>query len=190
METLSPYARQFIGDLEKPDVDKIDGLSPSISIEQKSISHNPRSTVGTVTEIYDYLRLLFARCGTQYSPDTGLEVTSQSLDQIFDKVMSIKENTKINILAPVVKGRKGHYKELFEKISSEGFTKVRVDGKLVNIKPGMKLTRYKIHDIDILIDRVIISSKSKMRIYDSLEVGLRYGDGVVIINDGRKVFFV
>ncbi len=188
METLSPYARQFIGDLEKPDVDKIDGLSPSISIEQKSISHNPRSTVGTVTEIYDYLRLLFARCGTQYSPDTGLEVTSQSLDQIFDKVMSIKENTKINILAPVVKGRKGHYKELFEKISSEGFTKVRVDGKLVNIKPGMKLTRYKIHDIDILIDRVIISSKSKMRIYDSLEVGLRYGDGVVIINDGRKDF--
>ncbi len=186
METLSPYARQFIGDFEKPDVDKIDGLSPSISIEQKSISHNPRSTVGTVTEIYDYLRLLFARCGTQYSPDTGLEVTSQTLDQIFDNVMKLKENTKIYILSPVIKGRKGHYKELFEEISSEGFTKVRVDGKLIDIKPGMKLTRYKIHDIDILIDRVIINSSSKMRIYDSLEVGLRYGNGVVIVSDGRK----
>lgn len=186
METLSPYARQFIGDLEKPDVDKIDGLSPSISIEQKSISHNPRSTVGTVTEIYDYLRLLFARCGTQYSPDTGLEVTSQTLDQIFDSVMKMKENSKVNILSPVVRGRKGHYKELFESISYEGFNKVRVDGKLMNIKPGMKLTRYKIHDIDILIDRVIITPKSKMRIYDSLDVALRYGKGVVIVNDGKK----
>ncbi|MCX7832788.1 MAG: excinuclease ABC subunit UvrA [Ignavibacteria bacterium] len=186
METLSPYARQFIGDLEKPDVDKIDGLSPSISIEQKSISHNPRSTVGTVTEIYDFLRLLFARCGTQYSPDTGLEVTSQTLDQIFDSVMRMKENSKINILSPVVRGRKGHYKELFENISYEGFNKVRVDGKLMNIKPGLKLTRYKIHDIDILIDRVVISSSSRMRIYDSLETGLRYGNGVVIVNDGRK----
>lgn len=186
METLSPYARQFIGDLEKPDVDKIDGLSPSISIEQKSISHNPRSTVGTVTEIYDYLRLLFARCGTQYSPDTGLEVTSQTLDQIFDSVMKMKENSKVNILSPVVRGRKGHYKELFESISYEGFNKVRVDGKLMNIKPGMKLTRYKIHDIDIVIDRVIITPKSKMRIYDSLDMALRYGKGVVIVNDGRK----
>ena len=117
METLSSYARQFIGGMERPDVDKIEGLSPSISIEQKTISHNPRSTVGTVTEIYDYLRLLFARCGTQFSPDTGLEVSRQTIDQILDNIHELKDGTRINILAPLIKGRKGHYRELFEEIS-------------------------------------------------------------------------
>jgi excinuclease ABC subunit A len=186
METLSAYARQFIGGIERPDVDKIEGLSPSISIEQKTISQNPRSTVGTVTEIYDFLRLLFARCGVQFSPDTGLAVTRQTLDQILNHVMNMKIGSRINILAPVIKGRKGHYRELFEDISKEGFTKVRIDGEIKDIVPKMKLERFKIHDIEIIIDRVIINENSKMRIYDSLETALRYGEGIVIINDGKE----
>ncbi|MCI0473233.1 MAG: excinuclease ABC subunit UvrA, partial [Ignavibacteria bacterium] len=141
METLSSYARQFIGGIERPDVDKIEGLSPSISIEQKTIAHNPRSTVGTVTEIYDFLRLLFARCGIQYSPDTNLPVTRQSLDQIFESVMKNFQGKKISILSPAVKGRKGHYSELFEEILSDGFTKVRTDSEIREITEGMKLDR-------------------------------------------------
>jgi excinuclease ABC subunit A len=185
METLSAYARQFIGGIERPDVDKIEGLSPSISIEQKTISQNPRSTVGTVTEIYDFLRLLFARCGTQFSPDSGLAVTRQTLDQILDNVFKFKEGTRINILAPIVKGRKGHYRDLFEELGKEGFTKVRVDGEIKDIVPKMKVERFKIHNIEIVIDRVVINQKSKMRIYDSLDTALRYGEGIVIINDGK-----
>jgi len=186
METLSSYARQFIGGIERPDVDKIEGLSPSISIEQKSISHNPRSTVGTVTEIYDFIRLLFARCGTQYSPDTGKTVTRQSLDQIFEKVMMGEEGSKISILSPLIRGRKGHYRELFEEILADGFTKVRVDGAIQDLKEGMKVERYKIHDIDVVIDRLSVTGKSRIRIYDSLEMALRYGDRVLIINDGKE----
>ena len=186
METLSSYARQFIGNIERPDVDKIEGLSPSISIEQKTISHNPRSTVGTVTEIYDFLRLLFARCGNQYSPDTGKEVVRQSLDQIFKIVLKEFLGKNINILSPVVKGRKGHYRELFSEILSDGYTKVRTDGELKEITEGMSLDRFKIHDIEVVIDRVTVAEKSRMRIYDSLELALRYGDGVVIINNGKS----
>lgn len=185
METLSSYARQFIGSIERPDVDKIEGLSPSISIEQKTISHNPRSTVGTVTEIYDFLRLLYARCGTQYSPDTGMAVTRQSLDQIFEIILRDYTDKPINILSPVIKGRKGHYKELFEEIHSDGYTKVRTDGEIREITVGMKLDRFKIHDIEVVIDRVTVNEKSRMRIYDSLELALRYGEGVVIINNGK-----
>jgi len=186
METLSAYARQFIGGIERPDVDKIEGLSPAISIEQKTISHNPRSTVGTVTEIYDFFRLLFARCGTQYSPDTGKAVTRQTLDQIIDHIYNSKPNAKLLILAPVIKGRKGHYRELFEEISSDGFTRVRVDGEMVEIVPKMQVARFKIHDIEIVVDRVQVNAKSKSRIYDSLETALRYGDGIVIINDEKE----
>lgn len=189
MDTLSAYARQFIEDIEKPDVDKIEGLSPSISIEQKSISHNPRSTVGTITEIYDFLRLLYARCGIQFSPDTGKEVTRQTLDQIFEKIISLKEGTKINILSPLVKGRKGHYSELFEEIASDGYTKVRIDGEIKNIEQDMKLERYKIHDIEAVIDRVEVKRKCRTRIYDSLEMALRYGSGTVIINNGNEDMF-
>ena len=185
METLSPYARQFVGGIERPDVDKIEGLSPAISIEQKTISHNPRSTVGTVTEIYDFLRLLFARCGTQFSPDTGKAVTRQTLDQIFEATYKFADGNKINILSPVVTARKGHYKELFEDISADGFTKVRADNEIMDIVPNLKLERFKTHDIDVVIDRVVVNDKSKMRIYNSLEIGLRYGDGIVIINDGK-----
>ena len=186
METLSAYARQFIGGIERPDVDKIEGLSPSISIEQKTISQNPRSTVGTVTEIYDFLRLLFARCGTQYSPDTGRAVTRQSLDQILGRIYELKEGTKISILAPVIKGRKGHYRELFEEISSQGFTKVRVDGEVMDIVPQMKLERFKIHDIEIVVDRLAVNEKAKSRINDSLETALRHGEGILIVNDGKE----
>jgi len=185
METLSPYARQFVGGIERPDVDKIEGLSPAISIEQKTISHNPRSTVGTVTEIYDFLRLLFARCGTQFSPDTGKAVTRQTLDQIFEATYKFADGNKINILSPVVTARKGHYKELFEDISADGFTKVRADGEIMDIVTNLKLERFKTHDIEVVIDRVVVNEKSKMRIYNSLEIGLRYGDGIVIINDGK-----
>lgn len=186
METLSAYARQFIGGVERPDVDKIEGLSPSISIEQKTISQNPRSTVGTVTEIYDFIRLLYARCGTQYSPDSGLPVTRQNLDQIVDVLLSMKDKSKISILAPVVKGRKGHYRELFEEIGSQGFTKVRVDGVTLDINPGMKVERFKIHDIEIVVDRLAVSPKSRDRIKESVETALRHGEGVVIVNDGKK----
>ncbi len=186
METLSAYARQFVGGIERPDVDKIEGLSPSISIEQKTISHNPRSTVGTVTEIYDFLRLLYSRCGTQYSPDTGKAVTRQTLDQILDNILKMPEGTKINILSPVIKGRKGHYRELFEEIASDGFTKVRIDGEIKDIVPKMSIERFKIHDIDVVIDRIKVSASSKMRVYNSLEVGLRYSDGIIIVNDGKE----
>lgn len=186
METLSAYARQFIGGIERPDVDKIEGLSPAISIEQKTISHNPRSTVGTVTEIYDFLRLLFARCGTQFSPDTGKAVTRQSIDQIIEHIFKLKDNTKISILAPVIKGRKGHYRELFQEIGDDGFTKVRVDGNILDITPKMQVERFKIHDIEIVVDRVAVNEKSKMRIYASVETALRHGDGIVIINDGSE----
>jgi len=185
METLSSYARQFIGSIERPDVDKIEGLSPSISIEQKTISHNPRSTVGTVTEIYDFLRLLFARCGTQFSPDTGLAVARQSLDQIFTIILKEFNGKNINILSPVIKGRKGHYRELFSEILSDGYTKVRTDGELREITEGLSLDRFKIHDIEVVIDRVTVNDKSRMRIYESLELALEYGDGVVIINNGK-----
>jgi len=185
METLSAYARQFIGGIERPDVDKIEGLSPAISIEQKTISHNPRSTVGTVTEIYDFLRLLYSRCGTQFSPDSGKPVTRQTIDQILDNIFKEKEGTRISILAPVVKGRKGNYRELFEEISNDGFTRVRVDGEMLEIVPKMQVERFKIHDIEIVIDRVVINEKSKMRIFSSIETALRYGEGLVIINNGK-----
>jgi excinuclease ABC subunit A len=186
METLSAYSRQFVGQLERPDVDNIEGLSPSISIEQKTISHNPRSTVGTVTEVYDYLRLLFARIGTQYCTNCGRRVEKQSVDQIIDSIMQLVEGTKIQILSPVVKGRKGHYRELFEKIVKDGFLRVRVDGEVKEIVKGMRADRYKVHNIDIVVDRLPVKRDLRSRIADSVEVALSFGSGVVIINDGTE----
>src|SRR5437762_602022 len=142
VETLSAYARQFIGGIERPDVDKIEGLSPSISIEQKTISHNPRSTVGTVTEIYDFLRLLFAKCGVQHCTNCGQPVQRQTVEQMMNHIRENMDGKRINILAPVVKGRKGHYRELFEQVEKDGFTKVRVDGEIKDIIPKMKVDRY------------------------------------------------
>jgi excinuclease ABC subunit A len=184
VESLSAYARQFLGLMERPDVDYIDGLSPSISIEQKSVSHNPRSTVGTVTEIYDYLRLLFARVGVQHCTNCGRPVRKQSVDQILDAVMSIGDGTNIQILAPVVKGRKGHYRELFERIQKDGFLRVRIDGEVTEIRKGLKADRYRVHDIEIVVDRVAVKPSSRGRITDSIETALSMGSGTVIVTSG------
>ncbi|HLF13358.1 MAG TPA: excinuclease ABC subunit UvrA [Bacteroidota bacterium] len=184
VESLSAYARQFLGLMERPDVDYIDGLSPSISIEQKSVSHNPRSTVGTVTEIYDYLRLLFARVGVQHCCDCGKPVRKQSVDQIMDAVMGLPDGTNIQILAPVVKGRKGHYRELFERIQKDGFLRVRIDGEVAEIKKGLKADRYRVHDIEIVVDRIAVKSSARSRITDSIETALSMGSGTVIITSG------
>ncbi len=186
VESLSAYARQFLGLMERPDVDYIEGLSPAISIEQKSGSHNPRSTVGTVTEIYDYLRLLFARVGVQFCTECGRKVKKQSTDQIIESVMSLAEDTKIHIFAPMVKGRKGHYRELFEQILKDGFLRVRVDGEVKEISPGMKLDRYKIHNIEIVVDRIVVKKESRPRVAESIETALNFGNGIVIVNTGKE----
>lgn len=190
VETLSAYARQFIGGIERPDVDKIEGLSPSVSIEQKTISHNPRSTVGTVTEIYDFLRLLYAKCGIQHCTNCSQPVQRQTVQQIIDHIRENLDSRRINILAPVVKGRKGHYRELFEQIEKDGFTKVRIDKQIKEIIPKMKLDRYKIHDIEIVVDRIMVTKATSIRLTDSIETALRFGGGIVIItesdNDGSK----
>ena len=186
VESLSAYARQFLGMMERPDVDYIEGLSPSISIEQKTVSTNPRSTVGTVTEIYDYLRLLFARVGTQECVNCGRPVQRQSIDQIIDAVMEFPVGAKLQILAPVVKGRKGHYRELFEKLQKDGFVRVRVDGEVRQIEKGMKADRYKVHSIEVVIDRIVLKKESRSRVADSAELALRYGEGVLIVEDGKR----
>jgi excinuclease ABC subunit A len=185
IESLSAYARQFLDMLEKPDVDLIEGLSPAISIEQKSTSGNPRSTVGTVTEIYDYLRLLYARLGTPHCYNCGKPVTKQSSAQIIDTIIESLKGKKINILAPVVRGRKGHYRELFEEIASDGFLKVRVDGEVNEIIKGFHVDRYKIHNIEIIIDKINVDESSRSRLTESIDVGLNYGNGIVIVNDGK-----
>ncbi|MBI3585557.1 MAG: excinuclease ABC subunit UvrA [Ignavibacteriales bacterium] len=186
VESLSAYARQFLGLMERPDVDYIEGLSPSISIEQKTVSHNPRSTVGTVTEIYDYLRLLFARVGTQFCYNCGRKVQRQTVDQIIDSILQYPAGAKLQILAPVVKGRKGHYRELFEQILKDGFVRVRIDGEVKQIVEGLKTDRYKIHNIEIVVDRIAVKKDIRARIAESVEVALRYGNGVLIVNDGTK----
>lgn len=182
VESLSPYARQFLGLMEKPDVDSIEGLSPAISIEQKTVGHNPRSTVGTVTEIYDYVRLLYSKIGIQHCinhPDTP--VRNQSFDQILDSILRYDEGTRIQILAPIIRGRKGHYRELFEDILKQGFTKVRVNGKIQEITEGMQLDRYKLHNIEIVVDRISIHQDQLQRISESVELALKRGDGIVYI---------
>ena len=186
MESFSVYARSFIGDMERPDVDKIDGLSPVISIEQKTISRNPRSTVGTVTEIYDFLRLLFARAGEAYSFITGKRMIRQTEEQIIIHILQHFISKKIIILAPVIKGRKGHYRELFQQIRKSGFTKVRVDGLVMDLEPKMQLDRYKTHDIEIVIDRILVREGDKYRIAQSIKNALVQGKGVIMILDEQE----
>jgi len=186
IESLSAYARQFLDMLEKPDVDLIEGLSPAISIEQKSASGNPRSTVGTVTEIYDYMRLLYARLGTPYCYNCGKPVTRQTSSQIIDSILQTLAGKKINVLAPVIRGRKGHYRELFEEILSDGFLKVRVDNEFHEIKKGLQVDRYKIHNIEIAVDKFTVNENSRNRLTESIEVGLNYGNGIVVVNDGTQ----
>ena len=181
VETFSAYARQFIGGLERPDVDKINGLSPVISIEQKTTNKNPRSTVGTITEIYDFLRLLYARISDAYSYTTGEKMVSHSVKQIKSLITKSYLDQKIIILAPIVKARKGHYRELFEQIFKQGFIKVRIDGEIQNITPGLKLDRYKSHDIEIVIDRIKLNDKNIKRLSDSINVALKYGKGIIQI---------
>jgi excinuclease ABC subunit A len=183
IETFSSYARQFLGGLERPDVDKIDGLSPVISIEQKTVSRSPRSTVGTITEVYDFLRLLYARVSTAYSYETGEQMVKYSDEQIVDLIINHFEGKKVSLLAPKVKGRKGHYRELFEQIQKMGFTKVRIDGEVKDIEKGMKLDRYKIHDIDIVIDRLQIHAADRKRIYDSVITAMRHGSKAMMVLD-------
>ena len=183
MESFSAYARSFLGGMERPDVDKINGLSPVIAIEQKTTSKNPRSTVGTVTEIYDFMRLLFARAGEAYSYHTGKLMIRQTEDQILDQLVNKFAGKKLYLLAPVVKGRKGHYRELFEQVRKLGFSKVRVDGVVLEVAPKMQLDRYKIHDIEIVIDRIVAEESDRFRIAQSLKSALQHGKGVLMVRE-------
>lgn len=183
LESLSAYARQFIGNLERPDVDKIFGLSPVISIEQKSTNRNPRSTVGTVTDIYDFIRLLYARAGEAYSFNTGKKMVKFTEEQILDQLLQFHTDKKLMFLAPLVKGRKGHYRELFENILKQGYLKVRVDGEIVELKPKMQLDRFVIHDIELIVDSLTVNEKSKDRLRQALQTGMKQGKGLVMLID-------
>ncbi len=181
IESFSSYARQFLGSMERPDVDKISGLSPVISIEQKTVNKNPRSTVGTITEIYDFLRLLYARAGDAHSYVTGEKMVKYSDDQILELILKEFDSKKINVLSPIIKGRKGHYRELFEQIRKQGFAKVRIDGEIVDLTPKMQVDRYKIHDIEIVIDRIEINKTVKQRLSQSLQTAMKQGKGTLMI---------
>ena len=185
VESLSAYARQFLGQMDKPDVDFIEGLSPAISIDQKTRSHNPRSTVGTVTEIYDYLRLLFARIGHPHCPTCGERISQQSAEQIIDAIMDLPKGTKIQILSPVVRGRKGEYKKTFDEIRQEGFTRVRVDGVVRTLYEEIELVKQQKHTIEIVVDRVVVEPEKRSRIADSVETALKHGGGLVNMITGN-----
>src|SRR4026208_1357726 len=182
VESLSAYARQFLEQMEKPDVDLIDGLSPAISIEQKTTGSNPRSTVGTVTEIYDYLRLLCANIGVPHCPNCGKEITSQSLERIMDMVMLYPQDARINVLAPIVRGRKGGFKKRPANQRKKGFTKARVDGAFRSLEEDIKLDRRRNHAIDIVVDRLIVKSGIERRLAESIEMALTLADDIVVIN--------
>ena len=191
VESLSSYARQFLEQMEKPDVDLIDGLSPAIAIEQKTTGSNPRSTVGTVTEIYDYLRLLFANIGVPHCHVCGREIASQSLERIIDIVMLSPNEERVNVLAPVVRGRKGEFKKELAALRARGFTKVRVDGQLRSLDEDIKLDRRKNHSIDVVVDRVILKAGIERRLTESVEIALNLADDIVVINtyDGGDRLF-
>jgi len=183
METFSAYSRQFMGGMERPDVDKVSGLSPVIAIEQKTTSKNPRSTVGTITEIYDFMRLLYARTADAFSYNTGEKMERMSEDQILNNIYTKYDGLAVNILAPVVKGRKGHYRELFEQIRKQGYVKVRIDGEIQDMTAKMQVDRYKIHDIEIVVDRLMIDRKDHKRLIDSVQTAMRLGKGIIKISD-------
>ena len=191
VESLSSYARQFLGQMEKPDVDYIEGLSPAISIDQKTTSKNPRSTVGTVTEIYDYLRLLYARIGIPHCPVCGREIRQQTIDQIVDRVMALPERTKIQVLAPVVRGRKGEHVKEFEAARKTGYVRVRVDGALYDLSETIKLEKNKKHTIEIVVDRLVIRADIRSRLADSLETAAGLSGGIIVVSvqDGEDITF-
>ena len=182
VESLSSYARQFLGIMEKPDVERIDGLSPAISIDQKTTSKNPRSTVGTVTEIYDYIRLLYARIGVPYCPNCGKKIEKQSIDQIIDKILTLPENTRIQILAPIVRGRKGEYKKELENFRKEGFVRVRVDGEIYDLSDEINIDKNKKHEIDLVVDRIVIREDIRSRLTESVETALKNANNMVVIS--------
>jgi excinuclease ABC subunit A len=182
VESLSAYARQFLGQMDKPDVDYIEGLSPAISIDQKTTSRNPRSTVGTITEIYDYLRLLYARIGKPHCPNCGQPISRQTIEQIVDQVLALEERTRIQVLAPVIRGRKGEHKRVIEDIRKDGFVRIRVDGELHEVTDELNLDKNKKHTIEIVVDRIVIRSDIRSRLTDSIETALQYGQGIVVID--------
>src|SRR3989337_623845 len=195
VESLSAYARQFLEQMEKPDVESIEGLSPAISIEQKTTSRNARSTVGTITEIYDYLRLLFARIGHPYCYKCGKEITAQTVQQMVDRVLDLPPETKLQILAPIVRGRKGEYRKEFADMKGKGFVRARIDGEIRELEEEITLDKNKKHSIEIVIDRLILKKeldeKLRRRLADSIEIALRLAEGIVVINqiDGEDILF-
>ena len=191
VESLSAYARQFLGQMDKPDVDYIEGLSPAISIDQKTTSHNPRSTVGTVTEIYDYLRLLFARVGKPHCPKCGKPITQQTVDQMVDNIMSLPERSKLLIMAQIIRGKKGEHKKVLEQIRKEGYVRVRIDGEVIDINEEINLEKNKKHTIEVVIDRLIVREGIEQRLADSLETALDIGEGIVYVQvvDGELLMF-
>ena len=182
MESLSSYARQFLGQMEKPNVEKIEGLSPAISIDQKSTNRNPRSTVGTVTEIYDYFRLLYARIGVPHCPKCGKEIKKQTVDQMVDQIMELPERTKIQLLAPVVRGRKGEHQKLFEQAKRSGYVRVIVDGSMYELSEEIKLDKNKKHNIEIVVDRLMVKEEIEKRLADSIENVLTLANGLMTVD--------
>ena len=181
VESLSAYARQFLGQMDKPDVDFIEGLSPAVSIDQKSTNRNPRSTVGTITEVYDYLRLLYARAGTAHCPVCGERIARQTPQQIVDQVLAMEEGIRFQVLAPVVRTRKGEFVDLFEKLNTQGYSRVRVDGVVHPLTDPPKLKKQEKHDIEVVVDRLTVKASSKQRLTDSVETALGLADGIVVL---------
>ncbi|MBF6248065.1 excinuclease ABC subunit A, partial [Nocardia elegans] len=182
VESLSAYARQFLGQMDKPDVDFIEGLSPAVSIDQKSTNRNPRSTVGTITEVYDYLRLLYARAGTPHCPVCGHLIAKQTPQQIVDQVLEMPEGTKFQVLAPVVRTRKGEFVDLFDQLNTQGYSRVRVDGVVYPLTDPPKLKKQEKHDVEVVVDRLTVKPSSKQRLTDSIETALRLADGIVVLD--------
>ena len=192
IESLSTYARQFLGQMDKPDVESIEGLSPSISIDQKTTGNNPRSTVGTVTEIYDYLRLLFARVGTPFCPECGSDIKPQSVDEIVDRILKFPKDTKVQILAPIIRGKKGEYQNLIEELKQEGFVRLKIDGQTINIdEEDVELQKTQKHDIDVVVDRIVVKEEARSRIADSTQIALEKANGLMkldVIGDKEYLF--
>ena len=182
MESLSSYARQFLGQMEKPDVDSIEGLSPAISIDQKSTNRNPRSTVGTVTEIYDYFRLLYARVGIPHCPKCGKPISKQTVDQMVDRLMQLEERTRIQLLAPIVRGRKGEHVKVFQNAKKSGYVRVRVDGNVYDLSEDIPMEKNKKHNIEIVVDRLVIKPGIEKRLTDSIETTLNLADGLMTVD--------
>ena len=191
VESLSAYARQFLGQMDKPDVDYIEGLSPAISIDQKTTNKNPRSTVGTVTEIYDYLRLLFARAGRPHCPNCGKEIAKQTVQQMVDQIMLIPDQSKVLVLSPIIRGKKGEHKKLLDEIKKDGYVRVRIDGTLHDVNDEITLDKNKKHTIEVVVDRLVIRDKIEGRLADSLETALALSQGMVLIQvlDGLELMF-